>query len=340
MQTNQPTTEKRPLLTFAIPTYNRSGFLRQLLDSVSEQVRSDARVELLISDNASTDGTSVLVEEVVRTGVPITYIRNETNIGPDANFLQCYERASGKYVWIMGDDDIVAQGAIKRILEYLTEDEYDLVYLAPFGFTGQQVEPKSYVAASPKARAFSSAAPFVRRIHVFFVMISANIVNKDRVDALDHKPFAVLVGSNLIHLGWLYTALRGHRKSLFVEEKLFGYRVDNTGGFGICEVFGTRLSSLASEWLEDPDLIRVILNGTIQRFLPGHLSKTKRGSNDGFQREDAHLILSRIFGSNIRYWIFDYPLIVLPAGLGWCWLQVLRVVNRIDRACGYASLGW
>jgi abequosyltransferase len=340
MQTNQPTTEKRPLLTFAIPTYNRSGFLRQLLDSVSEQVQADTRVELLISDNASTDGTSALVEGVVRTGVSITYIRNETNIGPDANFLQCYERASGKYVWVMGDDDIVAQGAIGRIAGYLAEDEYDLIYLNPFGFQGQEVDPKSYDVAKPRAQAFSKPAPFVRRIHVFFAMISANIVNKDRVDSLEHKPFATLIGSNLIHLGWLFTALRGHRKSLYIDERLFGYRVDNTGGFGVCEVFGRKLSRLAAEWLQKPDLTKLILNGATQRFLPTHLFRARLGNDDRFPREDAHLILSGIFGRSIRYWIFDYPVIVLPAGLGWCWLQILRVINRVDRACGYPSLSW
>jgi abequosyltransferase len=340
MQANVSKTDTRPLLTLAIPTYNRSKFLRQLLDSLREQALSDKRLELLISDNASTDSTASLVEEEIRSGLAIEYIRNDANIGPDANFLQCYERARGKYVWVMGDDDILAQGAIPRLLAYLAKDEYDIVYLAPFGFSGEEVDPKSYHAAAPNARAFESASPFVRRVYVSFAMISANIVNKDRVETVDHKAFSTLIGSNLIHLSWLFTALREHRKSLFIEEKLFGYRRDNTGGFGVCEVFGAQLSRLANEWLQKPELIRLILNGTIQRFLPAHLLRAKRGNSERFQQEDAHLILSGLFGRNLRYWLFDYPVIVLPAGLGWCWLQVQRVVNRVDRAFGYVSLSW
>jgi hypothetical protein len=95
-------------------------------------------------------------------------------------------------------------------------------------------------------------------------------------------------------VGWIYTALRAHRKSLLVEEKLVGYRFDNTGGYRACELFGPTLSRVASEWLQDPDLVRMVLNGSIQRFFPTYLSKAKRGARQSFEQEDAHLILSRV----------------------------------------------
>jgi len=340
MRTEDAISKQRPLLTLAIPTYNRACFLRQLLDSLSEQLRAEARVELLISDNASTDGTMSLVEEEIRRGIPITYLRNETNIGPDANFLQCYERARGKYIWMVGDDDIVAQGAIERVLSYLSKDEYDLIYLDPFGIRGLEVEPKAYAATAPRATVFSDARPLLRKMNLNSTLISVNIVNKDRVEAAGHGSFSTLIGSYLIQVGWIYTALRNHRKSLLVEEGLVGYRIDNTGGYAACELFGTTLSRLASEWLREPDLIRMVVNGSIQRFFPTYLSQAKRGERQNFQQEDAHLILSRAFRRNMRYWIFNYPLIALPGRLGWCWLQCVKVVNRIDRACGYPSLSW
>ena len=46
---------ERPLLTIAIPTYNRSAFLGELLSCLRDQCMSDPRLELLVSDNASTD---------------------------------------------------------------------------------------------------------------------------------------------------------------------------------------------------------------------------------------------------------------------------------------------
>jgi abequosyltransferase len=333
-------TQKRPLLTLAIPTYNRGVFLRQFLDSVRDQLRLNSEVELIVSDNASTDDTHEIMKEELRLGTRLTYIRNPENIGSDANFLQCYERASGKYVWVMGDDDVLAPYALRRIVECLSAEEYDLVYLTPFGFEGSYAPPGNPAPTRAKVRTFNDPEPFVRRVHFFFAMISANIVNKDRVESISHEPFSKLVGSNLIHLGWIFTALRGHRRSLLLDEKLIGYRCENTGGFGVCRVFGPALSEVAGQWLNVPKLSKLISNGALQRHIPPHLFGVKRQTGHPFLREDAHAILSKAFGKNIRYWICDYPLIVLPEGPAWVWLQMVRIVNRIDRALGFPLLGW
>jgi glycosyltransferase involved in cell wall biosynthesis len=340
MQTNNPMTHQRPLLTLAIPTYNRGVFLRQFLDSVRDQLDSNPQVEMIVSDNASTDETPEIIKEELHRGTRLTYIRNPENIGADGNFLQCYERASGKYVWVMGDDDVLAPYALRRIVECLSADEFELVYLTPFGFTGSDAPPANPSAIQWNARIFDDPEPFVRRVHFFFAMISANIVNKDRVEAIGHEPFSKLIGSNLIHLGWIFTALRGHRKSLLLDEKLLGYRCENTGGFGICRVFGPALSEVAAQWLNVPRLSKLISNGALQRHIPPNLFVAKRQTEHPFLQEDAHAILSKTFGKNIRYWLCDYPLIILPEGPAWAWLQIVRIVNRIDRALGFPLLGW
>jgi hypothetical protein len=171
-------------------------------------------------------------------------------------------------------------------------------------------------------------------------MISGNIVNKDRVAAIAHEPFSKLIDSSLIQLGWTFTALRGHRKSLYIEDNMFYYRLGNTGGYGVCRVFGPTLSQIAEEWLPIPRLSRLILNASLQRLLPPCLLAANRNAHGRYLRENPHAVLSSVFARNFRYWVFDYPLVVLPSGLAWVWLQMLRVFNRIDRACGYPSLSW
>jgi abequosyltransferase len=328
----------RPLLTIAIPTYNRAGFLRQLLDSVIGQVKNEGRVELLISDNASTDETANLVSALDLDSVRMTVIRNDENIGPDANFLQCYEHASGKYVWIMGDDDLLVPGAVNTVLDFISRDEYELIYASQAGFQGsaaQQIRNKAHKSALT----FTDAASFLRRVHVFTTLISCNIINKDRVDSIEHKPFSELVNSNLIQLGWTFTALRAHRRSLYIRDPLVLYRVANTGGYGVCRVFGETLAQITEEWLSIPKLNQVIVNASLQRFLPYCLLIANRNSKGDFHEEDAHAVLSRVFHNNFRYWFFDYPLIVLPARLAWVWMQVVRVINLVDRACGLPLIG-
>src|SRR5258705_7168898 len=129
----------RPLLTIAVPTYNRSSFLDELLSCLFEQCMSDAQVELLVSDNASTDETSAIVTGYIDRGLQIRYLRNNSNIGADANFMQCFDKALGKYVWLIGDDDLVVPGAVGKIVSYLRAGEYSLIYVNSYCFDGAPV---------------------------------------------------------------------------------------------------------------------------------------------------------------------------------------------------------
>lgn len=96
-------------VTVAIPTFNRSRFIGKTIESVLEQTYQD--FELLIINNASTDNT----ESVVRsfTDKRVHYVKNEKNIGIIGNWNKCIQLSSGKYLVILGDDDIF----LKRFLE-------------------------------------------------------------------------------------------------------------------------------------------------------------------------------------------------------------------------------
>jgi abequosyltransferase len=338
MQTN-PREANRPLLTIAIPTCNRSEYLRQLLDSLRDELRNQPKVRLLISDNASTDDTAETVKAEQLRGTQVDYIRNTTNVGPDANFLQCYEQSISKYVWIFSDDDVLRPGTVGRVLEYLSGDEYELVFLAPRGFS----KDLALTRPGPSGKApieCKDAAQFLRRVHIFTTLISCNIIKKDRVEAIEHRPFAELVGSCLMQLGWTYTALRAHRKSLFIGDELVCYRLGNTGGYGVCRVFGPTLAGITEQWLATPRLNEIVLNASLQRLLPPFLLVANKKVRGNYLEEDPHALLSSTFGHKFRYWIFAYPLLVLPARLAWLWLQFIRVINRVDRAFGYPSLSW
>lgn len=106
------------ILTIAIPTYNRKEKLKMSLSGVLEQVEN-LPIEILISDNASEDGTEAYMAELCMQYKNLRYHRNNVNIGPDMNFLNCYEMAQGEYVWLLGDDDFVLPGAVQNIVSVL-----------------------------------------------------------------------------------------------------------------------------------------------------------------------------------------------------------------------------
>lgn len=95
-----------PYLTIGIPTWNREAALRQQLAALIPHLRSE--VELIVIDNASTDGTwQVLLDLHGTITTPFRGIRNGVNLGADINYLRVIEAASGEWFWLIGDDDAI-----------------------------------------------------------------------------------------------------------------------------------------------------------------------------------------------------------------------------------------
>lgn len=331
----QPT---KPLLTIAVPTYNRAGCLRELVSGLSDQLQNESRVELIISDNASPDETTAVVQEFVARGLRVRYIRNTQNIGPDANFLQCFEQARGKYVWLFSDDDLIVPGGLAKILDYCEVADYDLISLRNYPFRDSHTP----IPANARHSVIDISDPreYAKRVHVFFTFISGNIINKDTVLAAPTKPFSDLIGTGLVQLGWAYTALNRFSRGLHIREKLIAVRLDNTGGYNLFQVFGSTLGTITREWLQSESLRQIVMNGTVQRFWPGMLFEYKKSANSFTDGTEPQTVLTPLFRDNLRYWLFAYPVAVLPYYLSAGWLFLTRVINRLDRAAGYPTLDW
>lgn len=330
----------KPLLTIAIPTYNRAWCLRELLPVLEDQLKNESRVELIISDNASPDETQSVVQDFVARGLRVKYTRNPENIGADGNFLQCFEQARGKYVWLFSDDDLIVPGGVAKILDYCQSAEYDLISLSHYSFQDTHANKFPVLQAGTDAIDISDPKDYAKRVHVFFTFISGNIINKDRVMAAGPQPFSTLVGTSLVQLGWSYTALNGFVRGLFVREELFAVRLGNTGGYKLFQVFGPTLATITKNWLRSESLRRIIMNGSVQRFWPPMLLKYKKCARDFAAERDPREVLTPVFGDNIRYWAFVYPVIVLPSLLAAVWVFFVRVLNRADKAAGFPTLVW
>lgn len=93
---------KQPLLSICIPTYNRAEVLRDTLEHYTSCEEFDDEVELIISDNASTDATKSLCTEYAEQYKNIRYFRNKENI-MDANFYTVLNYAKGEYLKLAND---------------------------------------------------------------------------------------------------------------------------------------------------------------------------------------------------------------------------------------------
>ncbi|MHB0913508.1 MAG: glycosyltransferase family 2 protein [Armatimonadota bacterium] len=119
-----------PVLSLCIPTYNRAEMLRSALFSVMPQIAElSGKVEIVVSDNCSDDATPEVVKSAPHTEL-IRHFRNSENIGWMGNFARCVEEARGEHVWIIGDDDLIREGGLSKVLQVLESyPETDFVYI-------------------------------------------------------------------------------------------------------------------------------------------------------------------------------------------------------------------
>ena len=335
--------DARPLLSICIPTFNRGRFLAELLEGILPQLSALANhgptLDLLISDNASTDQTPEIVAALQARGLPARYVRNATNLGADANFLQCLSLAEARYVWVLGDDDLVMPGALAALLSLLSQGEsgggFDLVYLSSFGFPGIFTPPP---AASLEDR-FGRFAEIVtdgvyllEKVNALIGLISVVIINRDRLLATPHPPLTDLIGTNLLQTGWIFPLLHARCRVLYIWQRLLGYRHFNSGGWGICEVFGVRLERIARRsFAAEPELARALMNGVLRYWLPDSIMLARTGRENAMHVEDVARTLRPLFRRNWRFWIFVYPVVALPLPLARAAHALLSGLNRTTR---------
>jgi abequosyltransferase len=137
---------RRPLLSICIPTYNREGFLRECLESIQADGLLD-QIEVVVSDNASTDKTVELLESL-RDRLPLRWVVQDTNIGPDRNFDAVVALAEGEYCWLLGSDDVMEPDTVARLLASLKAQWTDILH---FGYVQTDIALTRLYQAHPPA---------------------------------------------------------------------------------------------------------------------------------------------------------------------------------------------
>jgi glycosyltransferase involved in cell wall biosynthesis len=106
-----------PLVSIGLPTYNRSQKLERAMDFVLAQDYQN--IEVIISDNASTDATPQVCQRLCSHDRRVRYIRQPTNIGPSANYREVLRAASGEMYMALADDDWIHPNYVSACLDKL-----------------------------------------------------------------------------------------------------------------------------------------------------------------------------------------------------------------------------
>lgn len=131
-----------PKVSIGVPVYNGEDFLAPTLDALLSQTFHD--IEIIISDNASTDRTPAICQSYAAKDSRIEYMRQERNLGASANYNVVVHRAIGEYFKWAAHDDLCKPTFIERCVELLDADP-DAVLAYPrsalISDAGDEIEP-------------------------------------------------------------------------------------------------------------------------------------------------------------------------------------------------------
>ncbi len=316
-----------PRITVAIPTWNRHAFLAASLASLQAQCAQLApgSVEVLVSDNASSDPTPAVVERAQAAGLGIRYLRNAENIGADRNFAQCFNEARGEYILMLGDDDMLLDGVLALLLERTAQARFGVICMRPYGYDHDRLA--EYPGDGGDEKTFADPGEFVATAGQLVTFISSCLINKSVLGGLDAGQF---VGSYLLHVHLLLRAALAVRCNLLISRYCVACKRNNSGGYPVVEVFTHNLGAVLDQYravgLSAP-AIRAFERRMLLRFHPGLVLGLRRSRADGVDR--ARALYESRFARYVLYRFWVRPILALPRPLALGWGFIAMTLGRL-----------
>lgn len=297
------------LLTIAIPTYNRADYLKLCLNSIKIQFEKSnslyEKVDVIVLNNSSTDHTERVVIEFIKDNkfIKSKYVLNETNIGLDGNITKAFSLATGKFVVVFGDDDILIQGSLNKITSILENNPTcGNIYINSFAFKDNYRDNQPKVISKYYYK-YPTLKAYFERVNYYFTFTSGNIINKQQLSN-DFKINRFL-GGNVNLLNWIFDVIFNSTYNIVIEDKLIGMKVENTGGYGFAETFGTNQNIIFDFYNQKnhSQLFKIINNSMLVTYFPWLIALVMK-DNQSFTEENTDSVLRNLYSKNFRYWIF------------------------------------
>jgi len=119
-------------VTVGLPTHNGEAFLETVLEGLVSQ--DHANLEIVVSDNASTDRTPEIVREFMRRDHRVRLLRSDTLVTAAQNFNRVFRATSGTYFMWAADDDLRDRAYVRRCLSALESDRSAVMACTNFRF--------------------------------------------------------------------------------------------------------------------------------------------------------------------------------------------------------------
>lgn len=214
-------------ISIGIPTYNGEKYLAQSIESVLTQLSEDPvqQIEILISDNASTDGTGAIAKRYVEKFPHIVrYACNSQNIGYDRNVDILFRVANGEYLWLLGDDDMLMPGALQKIFSEIARYGDIAVFCLPPSFLNVENEKKTWNRQFVTDILCNDGNEFLQRSLWSTSAVSSLCIRRIdwNAESLDRY-----MGSQWIHIGGMLEIMRHPVRAFIFADEMVVVRVQN-----------------------------------------------------------------------------------------------------------------
>ncbi len=219
-----------PLISVCIPAYNRAALLPALLDSIVSQAGAD--YEIVICEDASPEREQIRrVAEQYAATIPgrISYHENTANLGYDGNLRRLIELARAEYVLFMGNDDLLAEGALAVVSATVRAHPNVGVVLRSYdSFNDDPARPVQVFRYFDSEGFFPASA---RTIVTFFrrcVFISGMVVRRESA----HRHATDRFDGTLLYQQHLVGQILANENGVYLPQILSHHRLGGTPDFG------------------------------------------------------------------------------------------------------------
>jgi glycosyltransferase involved in cell wall biosynthesis len=127
---------RSPRVSIGLPVYNGERYLQQAIDSLLAQTFTD--FELILLDNASTDGTQAICEAAATRDQRVRYLREPVNTGGIRNHNRTVELSRGEYFKWAAHDDVYAETFVERCVAHLDTTPVTVIAFTQTDFIDEQ----------------------------------------------------------------------------------------------------------------------------------------------------------------------------------------------------------
>lgn len=119
--------KNKPILSIVVPAYNALPYLEELVDSIGvDDGRKAGKLEVIIIDDGSTDGTSEYCDQLAKKNKTIKVFHQHNSGGPAGPRNLGIEKASGDYLFFADADDVFIGNAVSRMIEHLESRRFSV----------------------------------------------------------------------------------------------------------------------------------------------------------------------------------------------------------------------